>query len=85
MVTYNPPAALSSSGPEPDRNGQWSRGWKWNRGSGYRPKDTKDLTLPEKRTALSGTPVNMFKNIKNMWRTHLEFLNKKQSQGLYLH
>ena len=43
MVTYNSPAALSSSGTEPNRNGQGSWGWKCNRGSGEGRKDTKDL------------------------------------------
>ena len=39
-------------------------------------------TLLERRTALSETPVKTFKKkkkLKNIWRTHLEFLNKKQA------
>lgn len=80
MVTYNSPAALSSSGTEPNRNGQGSWGWKCNRGSGEGRKDTKDLDLLERRTALSGTPVNMFKNTRNMRRTHSEILNRNKAK-----
>ena len=37
-------------------------------------------TLLERRTALSGTPVNMFKNTRNMRRTHSEILNRNKAK-----
>ena len=42
------------------------------------------LDSSRERTALSGTPVKMFKNLKKIWRTHLELLNKKNKAKVHL-